>query len=126
MKNKILLIISLLFGLIFINSGLNKFFYYMPIPDDLPEKLVKTMEAFNTIGWVNPLLAVIEILGGLLFIPGKTRALGAIVIFPVMVGIIVHHLVVAPSGLALPLVLFGILLWVIIENRERYFPMVKS
>ncbi|WP_240469783.1 DoxX family membrane protein [Cyclobacterium sp. SYSU L10401] len=120
------MIISLLFGLIFINSGLNKFFYYMPIPDDLPEKVLKTMEAFNSIGWVNPLVALVEILGGLLFIPGKTRALGAIVIFPVMVGIIVHHLVVAPSGLAVPLVLFGILLWLIIENRKRYFPMVKS
>ncbi|NHE56516.1 DoxX family protein [Cyclobacterium plantarum] len=125
MKNKMLLIISLLFGLIFINSGLNKFFYYMPIPEDLPEKVLQTMEAFNSIGWLNPLVGVVEILGGLFFIPKKSRALGAILIFPVMVGIIVHHLVVAPSGLAVPLVLFGILLWVIVENRERYLPMVR-
>lgn len=126
MKNKILFIVSLLFGLLFINSGLNKFFYYMPVPEDLPEKLVKTMEAFDRIGWVYPLVAVIEILGGLLFIPKKTRALGAIVILPVMVGILVHHITVAPSGLAIPLVLFAILLWVIIENREKYLPMVQT
>lgn len=126
MKNKILFVVSLLFGLVFINSGFNKFFYYMPVPEDLPEKVVKTMEAFNSIGWVYPLVAVIEILGGLLFIPKKTRALGAIVIIPVMAGIIVHHITVAPSGLAVPLVLLAILLWVIIENREKYLPMIQN
>ncbi|SHN22896.1 DoxX-like family protein [Cyclobacterium lianum] len=124
MKHKILTIVSLIFGLLFINAGLNKFFYYMPVPDDLPENILKTMDAFNMIGWINPLVAVIEILGGLLFIPAKTRALGAMVIFPVMVGIIIHHLVVAPAGLALPIVLFAILVWVIVENRKKYFPMI--
>ncbi len=32
MKNKILFVVSLLFGLLFINAGLNKFFNYMPVP----------------------------------------------------------------------------------------------
>ena len=41
MKQKILFVISLLFGLMFINSELNKFFNYFPIPADLREKLVK-------------------------------------------------------------------------------------
>ena len=52
-----------LFGLMFINSGLNKFFNYIPVPADLPEKLVKTMNAFMEIGWLLPLVAVAEILG---------------------------------------------------------------
>ena len=125
MKNKILFGISLLFGLIFINAGLNKFFNYMPVPDDLPENMLKVMEAFMTIGWLMPLVAVVEIIGGILFIIPKTRALGALVIFPIIVGILLTHIVNAPSGLPIAIVLLLINLWVLYENREKYFPIIK-
>ncbi len=125
MKKKILFVVSLLFGLMFINSGLNKFFNYMPIPKDLPENMMKVMTAFMEIGWLIPLIAVAEIVGGLLFITNKYRALGAIIIFPVMIGILLTHIINAPSGLPVALVLLAINLWVIIENREKYLPMVR-
>ena len=125
MKKKILFVVSILFGLMFINSGLNKFFNYMPMPEDLPEKMMKLFTAFMEVGWLMPLIAVAEIVGGLLFITNKYRALGAIVIFPVMIGILLTHLINAPSGLPIALVLLAINLWVIIENREKYLPMIQ-
>lgn len=125
MKNKILFIISLLFGLMFINSGLNKFFNYMPIPKDLPQSLLKVMMAFMEIKWLMPLIAIAEIVGGLLFIFTKTRALGANIIFPVMIGIVLTHIFYAPSGLIIALVLLAINIWVIIENRHKYLLMIS-
>jgi putative oxidoreductase len=125
MKKKILLVVSILFGLMFINSGLNKFFNYMPMPDDIPENMIKIMTAFMDIGWLLPLIATAEIIGGLLFMTNKYRALGAIVIFPVMIGIILTHLINVRSGLPIALVLLAINIWVIIENREKYLPMIK-
>lgn len=125
MKKKILFVVSVLFGLIFINSGLNKFFNYMPMPEDLPEKMMKLFTAFMEVGWLMPLIAVAEIVGGLLFITNKYRVLGAIIIFPVMIGILLTHLINAPSGLPIALVLLAINLWVIIENREKYLPMIQ-
>lgn len=125
MKKKILFIVSLLFGLLFINSGLNKFFNYMPMPKDLPEHMVKVMTALMDIGWLMPLVAVAEIIGGALFITNKYRALGAIVIFPVLIGILLTHIFIEPSGLPIALVILGIEIWVMIENREKYLPMVK-
>jgi uncharacterized membrane protein YphA (DoxX/SURF4 family) len=125
MKNKILFVVSLLFGLMFINAGLNKFFNYMPVPKDMPEKLMKVMGAFMEISWLMPLIATAEILGGVLFIPNKTRALGAIIIFPVMIGVLLTNIIYAPSGLPIALVLLAVLLWVIIENRAKYLPMIK-
>lgn len=125
MKNKILFVISLLFGLMMINSGLNKFFNYLPAPDDLPENMVKVMEAFMTIGWLMPLIAVAEIIGGILVIIPKYRALGAIIIFPVVIGIVLTHIVNIPSGLPIALVLLAINLWIIIDNRAKYQPMVR-
>ncbi len=126
MKKKILFVVSILFGLMFINSGLNKFFNYMPVPKDLPEGLIKLMTAFMEVKWLLPLIAVAEILGGLLFITNKYRALGAIIIFPVMIGILLTHIIHAPSGLPVALVLFAINLWVLIENREKYLPMINE
>ena len=125
MKKNILFVISLLFGLLFINSGLNKFFNYMPVPKDLPEGLLKVVGAFMEIKWLLPLIAVVEIVGGILVITNKFRALGAIVILPVMVGILLTHIINAPSGLILALILFVINSWIIFENRQKYMPMIK-
>ncbi len=125
MKTKILLVLSILFGLMFINSGLNKFFHYMPMPANMPDKMIKMMKALMEIGWLMPLIAVAEIAGGLLFITNKYRALGAIIILPVMTGVLLTHIFIEPSGLPIALVLLAILIWVIIENRDKYLPMIK-
>ncbi|MEZ2443480.1 putative membrane protein YphA (DoxX/SURF4 family) [Chitinophaga sp. W3I9] len=125
MKNKILFVVSLLFGLMFINAGLNKFFNYMPVPKDMPESMMKLMGAFMQISWLMPLVGAAEVIGGALFIPNKTRALGAIVILPVMVGIVLTNILYAPSGLPIALVMLAINIWVIIENRKKYLPMVS-
>lgn len=67
MKQKILFGVCLLFGLMFINAGLNKFFNYMPMPEDMPESMTKLMAAFMQISWLMPLVAVAEIIGGIIF-----------------------------------------------------------
>jgi putative oxidoreductase len=125
MKQKIIFVLSLLFGLIFINAGLNKFFNYMPMPKDTPESLVRAFKAFTEIGWLLPLVGAIEILGGLLFIFPKTRALAALVIFPVMIGIILTNTVTDRSGLPIAMILFAINLWVMYVNRDKYMPMLR-
>ena len=125
MKKKILLVISILFGLIFINSGLNKFLNYMPMPENLPEKMMKLMNAFQEIGWLMPLVALVEITGGILIMVPKLRALGAIIIFPIIIGILMTHIINEPSGLPMAIVLLAINLWVIFENRKKYLPMIQ-
>jgi uncharacterized membrane protein YphA (DoxX/SURF4 family) len=125
MKKKIITIISILFGLLFINSGLNKFFNYMPMPKDMPEQMMKVMQAFMQIGWLLPLVAVAEIVGGILFMIPRFRALGAIVILPVMAGIVLTHIFILPSGLPMAIILLAIEIWVIIENRNKYLAMIK-
>jgi uncharacterized membrane protein YphA (DoxX/SURF4 family) len=125
MKSKILFVLCLLSGLMLINSGLNKFFNYMPMPDDMPEDVMKMFTGMMAITWLMPLVGAAEIVGGILYIIPKTRALGAIVLLPVIVGIVLTHLTVDPSGLPIALALFAINIWVIIENREKYLPMVR-
>src|SRR5690554_2320533 len=99
MKQKNLTVLSVLFGLLLLNGGLNKFFNYMPVPEDMAEEMVKDFGAIMEISWLMPLIAIAEIIGGLLNIFPKTRALGAVVIFPVAVGILLTHIFVDTSGL---------------------------
>lgn len=125
MKNKILFIVSLLFGLMFINSGLNKIFQYMPMPEDMPANMVKLVEAFAAITWLMPLIAVVEIIGGILVIIPKYRALGALMILPIMVGILLTHIFNAPSGLPIAGILAAVLAWIMIDNRAKYASLFK-
>ncbi|WP_296147364.1 DoxX family protein [uncultured Flavobacterium sp.] len=115
-------IVALLFGLFFINAGLNKFFNYMPMPE-MSEEQMKLMEAFVRLTWLMPLVGAVEVVGGILFIIPKYRALGAIVILPVMVGILLHNIVFEPSGLAIALPVFLINVWIIVDNWGKYKPM---
>ena len=118
-------VVSLLFGLEFINAGLNKFFNYMPIPEDLPENMVKLMSALMEVSWLIPLVAFAEILGGLLFAIPKTRVLGAMVIFPIIIGILLTNINSAPSDLPIALILLAINLWIIYENREKLSLLIR-
>lgn len=123
MKNKILIALTALFGLMMINSGLNKFFNYMPMPELTPQQLT-LFGAFETIKWIFPLVGLVEVVGGLLIAIPKTRALGALVILPVTVGIVVHHAVHDPGTIAIALVMLGINVWAILDSKDKYLPML--
>lgn len=125
-RSKVLFVLALLFGLFFMNAGLNKFLNYMPMPKDLPEKMMKAMNAFMEIGWLMPLVGLAEIVGGLLIIIPRTRAFGALIIFPVMVGIFLTNIVQDQSGLPIAVVLGAILIWIMYENREKYLPLINK
>lgn len=124
MKKKILFIACLLFGLMFINAGLNKFLNYMPVPKDMPPNAMAMFGAIMQIKWLMPLIGIAEIIGGILVIIPRFRALGAVIIFPVMVGILLTVISLS-SGLPMVLVLWAVLIWVLFENREKYFPMIR-
>jgi uncharacterized membrane protein YphA (DoxX/SURF4 family) len=126
MKDKILTGLYIVFGLLFINSGINKFLNYMPMPENISAELVNLMTSFKDIKWLMPLVAVAEIIGGALLIFKKYRALGAIILFPITIGVLLVHIVQDSSGLFMGLIVFGLNLWIIYENRAKYMPMIQD
>jgi uncharacterized membrane protein YphA (DoxX/SURF4 family) len=126
MKSKILFVLCLLTGLIFINAGLNKFIHYMPMPKDMPEKVVKAGMAFMEIGWLMPLVGAAEIVGGILLILPRTRALGAIILIPVLMGVLLATIHTTPSGLPMVIILIAVILWTVFDNKEKYLPMIRK
>jgi uncharacterized membrane protein YphA (DoxX/SURF4 family) len=125
-KNKILFVLALLFGLMFINAGLDKFLHHMPMPAEMSEKTLKAFGAFVEIGWLMPLVGIVEMIGGLLIIIPRTRALGALICLPVMVGILLTNIFQEVAGLPLVIVLCAILAWIMIENKKKYLPLLDK
>jgi uncharacterized membrane protein YphA (DoxX/SURF4 family) len=126
MKKKILFVLCLLVGLLFVNAGLNKFFNYLPPPADLPKPQTDMFMAMVQIGWLLPVVAVAEIVGGVLFTIPRFRALGAIILCPVLLGIIATHLTVAPEGLPMAVVIAAIWIWALVEHRKGLMPLIRT
>lgn len=112
-------ILFALFGIAFIIFGANKFFHFMPEPVLTAEQKLN-FEAFMRLKWLMPLVGSMEMLGGLLAIFPKTRALGAIIIFPIMVGIVLYNFTMDASGIPIASVFAILNLWLLFDNREKY------
>jgi uncharacterized membrane protein YphA (DoxX/SURF4 family) len=91
-------------GLIFTVFGLNGFFHFLPLPE-LPEKAGAFMGALGATGYMFPLIKATEVVGGLMLLAGRFVPLGLTLLAPVVVNILLFHVVLAPSGMAMTLVI---------------------
>jgi hypothetical protein len=71
------------------------------------------------------LVACAELLGGLLIIFPKTRALGTLIVFPVMVGVLLTHPFVDRTNLVMALIIWAVLIGIIWGNKENYLSLIK-
>jgi len=118
-------IIFILFGLQYIIAGSDKMVHYLPGPTVTSVAGPKVDRAFTTLYWLLPLTGIAELIGGILILFPKTRALGTIVIFPVTAGIIVHDYTLSPHGALLASVLMAINIWMIVDNCKKYRPIIS-
>lgn len=123
---KVFNIVVVLFALMFLNAGLNKLFQYIPMPDDMPEAMVDLNMHLEAVSWLLPLIAISEIIGAILVLIPRTRALGAIVLFPAVIGILLTHLINEPSGIPIAIIFTAIELWIISKNKNKYLPMISE
>ena len=125
MKNKIFTGARILFGFMMVNSGLNKFLNYMPIPE-MTESAEALMGALGASIYVLPLVAIVELLAGGLIITKKYNALGAVLMMPVTINIFLIHIVLNPAGIILSLVLLLINIWVLFENKSKFAALFED
>ena len=125
MKNKIFTGARIFFGFMMVNSGLNKFLNYMPIPE-MTESAEALMVALGASIYVFPLVAIVELLAGGLIITKKYNALGAVLMMPVTVNIFLIHTVLNPKGIILSIMLLLINLWILIENKSKFTALFED
>lgn len=98
----------------------------MPLPEDMSPEMLELFNAFTTIGWLMPLIAIVEIIAGILVMFKPTRALGAIMLFPILVGILLLHLLNEPSGLLMAIVFFALDIWFLFESQNKLKPLFNK
>jgi uncharacterized membrane protein YphA (DoxX/SURF4 family) len=110
-RNKYLLLtLRTLFGLMLLLMG-GMGLFMAPPTEGLSEASAAALQGLDSLG-IGKFIAVVEIIAGLLIITGFLPALGAVLVAPITVGIIVFHAVREPATIVAGIVfaLFNIYL----------------
>ena len=105
MKAKIPMIVRILFGLIMFASGLAGLMNAIPVPADMPERLLTFNAGLAATGYFMTLLKVTETVCGALIMTGFFVPLSLVILAPVVLNIFLVHAFMAPSGLPLAIIL---------------------
>jgi len=122
--NKAKLVARVILGLIFVVFGLNGFLGFLPMPP-LPEEAGKLMGAFAAAGYMFPMIKGLEVIVGILLLANLFVPLALILLAPITVNILLFHGVLAPAGMALPLVILVLHLFLAYAHKESYETVLK-
>jgi putative oxidoreductase len=119
------LVIRVLLGLILVVFGLNKFLNFMPMPP-MPDAAGEFMGALVKSGYVMVIVAIVEIVTGILILLDKYQALALVLLFPVLLNAFLFHLFLDLPGIGGAL--FAILMnsFLLFANKEKYSELFKA
>jgi len=100
MNSKLTMALRLFLGLILFVFGANKFFHFMPMPQ-MEGSPAEFMGALNNTGYMFPLIAITEVIAGILLLVNKWTGLALILTAIISVNIVAFHIFLAPAGIGL-------------------------
>jgi len=122
---KIQLTIRVLLGLMLVVFGLNKFLNFMPMPP-MPEAAGEFMGALAKSGYIMPLVAIVEILAGILILINKFAPLVLVILFPVLLNAFLFHLFLDVAGIGGALVAISMNIFLFFTYKESYKEILKK
>jgi uncharacterized membrane protein YphA (DoxX/SURF4 family) len=125
MKAKLVIGARILLGLIFFVFGLNFFLHFIPQPPPSGPAGAFAGALFAT-GYFFVLLKVVETVSGALLIAGRFVPLVLAVLAPIVINIIFFHAFLEPAGIALPIVVLALELFLAWSYRSVYRPMLAA
>jgi len=115
----------LLLGAIFFVFGLNGFLQFLPMP--APTGPAATfMGGLAATGYFFPLLKGTEVIAGLLLLSNRYLRLALVVLAPIVVNIVAFHAFLAPAGMALPLVIVALGVYLAYTERAVFAPLLRA
>jgi putative oxidoreductase len=115
-------IARILLGIILLAFGLNKFFTFIPLPD-LPTDAKSFMESLGQTGYILQVVAVLEILIGLMLIAKKWVAFALILLAPISANILFFHLFLDLPGLSAAILVVALNVILIYKHWKQYTPL---
>ncbi|MBL4747007.1 MAG: hypothetical protein JKY08_11670 [Flavobacteriaceae bacterium] len=112
-------IVSLILGVLLITFGLNKFINFMPAVE-LSAPGLEFMGAFVKIGYGMTIVAVVEIIAGILIATNIFRALALVALFPIMLNALLFHVFLDPENMLPAVVALLMNVFLMYAVRDRY------
>jgi len=115
-----------LMGLLFVMTGSNGFFHYLPMPNDMPEGAMALSMAFVKSGYFMQLVMGTQLLVGLLLVVNRFVPLALALIAPVVVNIFAFHVFLAPAGIGMALFVAALEVYLAWSYRKVFTPMLSA
>lgn len=125
MKAKLPLIARILLGFVMFASGLAGLLNLVPVPPDLPEKLVTFTTGLMATTYFMPFLKLTETVCGLLLLSGFFVPLALVILAPIIIHIFLVHAFLQPEGLPIAIVL-GLLTVYLAFFAQPYASTIKT
>jgi len=119
------LIVRILLGLVFTVFGLNGFLHFLPNPP-MPAPATQFFGALFATGYMIPLLFATQLIGGILLLTGIFVPFALAILAPIIVNIFFFHLMLAPGGLPLAVVVVAIELFLVWRNSSAFESLFGS
>ncbi len=118
-----ILIARVLLGIVFVVFGSNAFLHFIPTPP-LQGQAGAFIGALIASGYVY-VVAMLQIVGGLLLLIGRFVPLGLALLGPVIVNIMLYHICLDPSGLPVAIFVSLLALFLLWVYRDRFAVLLK-
>ncbi|MCC7403951.1 MAG: acyltransferase [Bdellovibrionales bacterium] len=125
MKNKVVLGLRLVLGLMLVVFGLNGFFQFLPMPPPTPEGGAY-LGALAGTGYFFPFLKATEVLVGVALLSGFFVPLALVVLAPISIQILLYHMFLDTSNVVMALFIFGVNLALGLLQIQAYKPLLTA
>ena len=114
-----------LLGLIFVVFGSNMFLHFIPMPPPPEGPAREFMTALFLTHYLY-VVGALQVVGGVLLFTGRWAPLGLALLGPVIVNILCFHVLMAPAGLPMAIVVSLLALFLLWRYREHFAGLVKN
>src|ERR1043166_6781894 len=118
------IIARVLLGLVFVVFGSNIFLHFIPMPPPPPTLAGDFTKALFLSHYLH-VVAVFQIVGGLLLLIGRFVPLGLVLLAPVIVNIDLIHVLMDPGGLPWAAVVTILLVFLIWQYRDAFAGILR-
>lgn len=124
MKSTFTTLLRILLALALLFFGANKLFEFMPLYE-LPAEASNFIESLESTGYVFYVVALLEIIIGLLLLFGKWVPFALILLAPISLNILLFHMFLDVSGIAVAIVIVAINIILIFKYWKAYRPLFQ-
>jgi uncharacterized membrane protein YphA (DoxX/SURF4 family) len=125
MVAKIVVGARLLVGLVLVVFGSNGLLHFVPFPP-MSGPPGDFSAAMMNAGYFFPFVHGTEVTAGVLLLSGRFVPLALTVLAPLVLNILAFHLFLAPSGLAAPLLIAALVVFLAWSYRSAFRPLLRS